>query len=123
MFKNPDQCNVKRFKSLTTTCHQQQFEKDISSQSSLMYYRIVKENTFLSKYLMSRSIFKTLQLKFKLRCGVSGLGEDLYRQKRGLGLCKHCGAFEIIKHMFGFLYYCLIVLVFKYLKDSVVRIF
>ncbi len=52
---------------------------------------------------MGRSSFKSIQLKFKLRNGVSGLGEDLYCQKRGSGLCKKCGYFETLKH---FIFHC-----------------
>ena len=54
-------------------------------------------------YLCSQASFKYLQLKFKLRTGVSGLGEDLYRQQRDPGLCKACGRFETLKH---FLFQC-----------------
>ena len=49
------------------------------------------------------SKFKNVQLKFKLRCGIGGLGEDLYRQNRGDGMCSHCNVFESLKH---FILYC-----------------
>ena len=58
----------------------------------------------ISPYLQTgTSNFKNVQLKFKLRCGISGLGEDLDRQNRGDGLCPHCNDFESLKH---FILYC-----------------
>ena len=72
-------------------------------QSSLQYYKVIKEDTNLSNYLCCRSSFKGIQLKYKLRCGVSGLGEDLHCQNRGNGFCKFCGCYESLKH---FLFHC-----------------
>ena len=67
--------------------------------SSLMHYKMVKQDTFTSGYLANKaSSFKALQLKLKLRTGVAGLGEDLHRQERGTGMCKYCNNFESLKH-------------------------
>ena len=71
--------------------------------SSLKYFRLVKENTHTSGYLCSRNSFNSIKLKFKLRCGVSELGEDLHRQGRDSGYCKYCGCYETLKH---FLFHC-----------------
>ena len=103
MFVKPDTCSVRTFKSLSSQHHIAKFTEDISSHSSLTHFRMVKQSTFLSEYLTCRSDFKSIQLKFKLRNGVSGIGEDLYRQRRGNGLCKFCGCFESMNH---FLFYC-----------------
>ena len=103
MFDNPESCNTKTFKSFVTANYQCRFNNDIMQASSLKYFCMVKENTFMSSYLQSRGCFKGVQLKFKLRNGVSGLGEDLLRQKRGTGMCGHCGCFESLKH---FLFFC-----------------
>ena len=73
------------------------------SKTSLRYFRLVKEGTGSSSYLFSRSSFKNIQLKFKFRCGVIGLGENLHRKIRESGLCKMCGCYETLKH---FLFYC-----------------
>ena len=63
------------------------------------YYIIIKTHTFASGYLTNKaSTFKALQLKLKMRTGVLGLGEDLYRQERGTGMCKYCNNFESLKH-------------------------
>lgn len=54
----------------------------------------------MSAYLKcNTSTFKGIQLKFKLRTGVAGIGEDLMRQKRGDGTCPMCGQFESLKHL------------------------
>ena len=47
--------------------------------------------------------FKAVQLKFKLRSGILGLGCDLHREKRDDGFCKYCGAFESVCH---FIFHC-----------------
>ena len=74
-----------------------------SSYPSLQHYKMVKENTFMSTYLNANTKFKNIQLKFKFRNGVSDLGVDLNRQKRGSAMCKNCGSFESLKH---FIFYC-----------------
>ena len=52
----------------------------------------------MSTYLISDLPFKAIQLKFKIRNGVLGLGADLNRQDRDPGICKNCGAYETVKH-------------------------
>jgi hypothetical protein len=87
MFDNAAKVSVAKFKQFTSACHAEHFYRDIGELSSLLHYRVVKENTSMSKYLNSTNTsFKGIQLKFKLRTGVSGIGEDLYRQHRGPGM-------------------------------------
>ena len=88
---------VQTFKRFTSQCYNTSFFEDISTRSSLIHYRFLKEDTHLSKYLLNNGPFRPIQLKFKLRTGVCGLGEDYFRQKRGSGFCT-CGAFETLKH-------------------------
>ena len=46
--------------------------------SSLKYFKVEEETTFMSTYLTAKKVpFKGTQLKFKVRTGVTGLGEDL----------------------------------------------
>jgi hypothetical protein len=100
MLNDINSVSVKAFKKFTSTCHNDQFQRDVNECSSLIHYRLVKENTSMSGYLdCDNKNFKAIQLKFKLRTGVSGIGEDLFRQKRGMGDCKFCGKFESIKHL------------------------
>lgn len=103
MFSEPERCYVKTFKRLTHHCYGYSFYNDIDSHSSLKYYKQVKQNTFCSEYLKSKMSFKSIQLKFKIRNGVSSLGEDLHRQHRDNGVCKYCGSFESLKH---FIFHC-----------------
>ena len=74
------------------------FEQEINNMSSLKLYRSVRSSQNMASYLCSTAHFKSVQLKFKLRSGILGLGADLHRQKRGDGLCKHCGSFESARH-------------------------
>ena len=103
MFNDQERCNINTFKKFTYAGYCDNFSKQIHSLPSLKYYRLMKENSFRSGYTLSKAAFKNIQLKFKMRNGVSGLGEDLFRQKRGTGLCKHCGKFETLKH---FMFQC-----------------
>ena len=57
----------------------------------------------MSQYLQSNAPFKAIQLKFKLRRGVSSIGEDLNCQQHDLDNCKTCGEYECIKHL---IFYC-----------------
>ena len=66
----------------------------------MKYYKNVKASTNQSQYLTSsKCSFKGIQLKFRLRTGTAGIGEDLVRQNRGPGDCKFCGAHESLKHI------------------------
>ena len=83
MFDNSTLVSTMSFKIATT----QQYATDLKNtihvyeKASLLHYRVVKENTLQSQYLKCQNVgFKGLQLKFKLRAGVSGIGEYLYRQ-------------------------------------------
>ena len=98
MFGDGSSLSVKSFKRVTSASYAEDFTKDIKQLSSLKYYSAVKEDTSMSEYLTSQAPFSAVQLKFKLRTGVSGLGEDIYRQKRGTGFCKTCQTFETVKH-------------------------
>jgi hypothetical protein len=98
MFNNSKLLSVSSFKRLTSMIYEQEFVTEINERSSLLHYRSVKENTLVSHYLYSCASYKAVQLKFKLRTGISGIGEDLHRQKRGPGYCKACGRFETVKH-------------------------
>ena len=60
--------------------------------------------TSISKYLQCQVPFQAICVKFKLRKGVCGIGEDLYCQDRGSGLCQYIYSdFESMKH---FILYC-----------------
>ena len=99
-----DVCPMQTFKQFTYSRYMQEFNKDIAEYPSLQLYRMVKESTFAPEYIKSGSQnFKWTQLKFRLRTGVSSIGEDLHRQHREQGLCKHCGQFESKKH---FIFQC-----------------
>lgn len=90
---------MKKFKQHTYDCYTHEFEMNIKSFPSLHHYRMVKESTFAPDYIKSKfTHFKWFQLKFKLRVGISGIGEELFRQHRDNGVCKHCGQFESLKH-------------------------
>lgn len=60
--------------------------------------RFTKFQEKCSSYLLTKASFSSIQLKFKMRTGVLGLGEDLARQHRGTGMCDLCGTFETAKH-------------------------
>ena len=62
------------------------------------YIRNIKENTFTPSYIYAKTHFKWIQLKFRIRVGVSGIGEEINRQHRGAGRCIHCDTFETVKH-------------------------
>ena len=71
MFENSALVSSKIFKKATTQQYATAFQSDIYEKSSLLHYRVVKENTFQSKYLNCQDVgFKGIQLKFKLRAGV-----------------------------------------------------
>jgi hypothetical protein len=92
-------CSVTKFKAAVSKIHCEVFMRKMEDMSSLRVYRLVKENTHCSPYLLSKEgTFKAKQLKFKLRTGVSGLGDDLYRQHRNPGLCKYCNKYENLQH-------------------------
>ena len=75
------------------------FLQDITTVKSLNHYSIVKMDTFTPSYIRSKFVpFNWIRLKFKIRTGVSGLGQDLHRQHRGNGYCAFCGEFESVKH-------------------------
>ena len=104
MFNNPDNVSVPTFKKCTSECYQNHFYQDIMSYTSLQLYRMVKQDTSCAHYIISdKCSFRAMQLKFKLRTGVLGLGSDLHRQHRGSGLCNICGVFESAKH---FIFQC-----------------
>ena len=98
MFDNPDTLCLPTYKKLTWSQYKQDFHEKIREQPSLKHYRMVKDSTFMSKYLKSNSIFKGIQLKFLLRTGTAAIGENLARQHRGNGMCPCCGQYESLKH-------------------------
>jgi hypothetical protein len=100
---NMDSSNVITFKQFNLMHRIVNTHQEMDNYSSLKHYRFLKQNTHCSDYLYSDHNFKSVQLKFKLRTGVLGIGEDFVRQKRGPGYCKGCGAFESLKH---FILYC-----------------
>ena len=104
MYDDKDSLSALKFKNITWMNYTNSFSQQLMDKSSLKYYRMVKENTFISNYLNTKYVpFNGIRLKFKLRTGVAGLGEDMVRQHRGDGLCKHCGEFESMKH---FIFQC-----------------
>ena len=66
-------------------------------QSSLKHFD--KVNPVCSSYLLTRTTYKAVQLKFKLRTGILEIGENMSRQQRGNGQCPSCGAYETVKHI------------------------
>ena len=104
MYNNQDTLCIHTYKKLVWSKYNYDFTTTVRNMSSLKYFAVLKEGTAMSSYLHSQSIpFKGIQLKFKLRTGIAGLGEDLMRQHRGEGLCQKCGAFESLKH---FIFQC-----------------
>jgi hypothetical protein len=87
-----------QFKCLVSDNNSASFQKGISEQSSLKLYNLIKEDYGCSTYLNTRDNFNMVLLKFKLRTGVAGIGEDLHRQHRGTGTCPCCGGYETAKH-------------------------
>ena len=103
MFNDKELLHPDTVKKFNIAKYTDSFKQFIGEKSSLLHYRIVKQNTYICDYLKSdKGTFKGTQLKFKMRTGVSGIGEDTYRQKRSLGFCK-CGDFESLKHL---IFYC-----------------
>jgi hypothetical protein len=99
MFNDQNNLSVQKYKDFAISTYKEDFFNIINSRPSLIHYKMVKENTFASKYLDCKSCtFKGIQIKFKIRMGVSGLGEDLRRQQRDTGMCKYCGKYESVKH-------------------------
>jgi hypothetical protein len=94
---------VTQFRGFNHACYAETFSKAIDNLPSLKYYKLLKMDMQCTPYLYSNSNFKAVQIKFKLRTGVAGLGEDLLRQKRDDGFCKYCRKFETLKH---FIFYC-----------------
>jgi hypothetical protein len=87
------------YKQFTLQSYRNTFHDQLLNSSSLKHFQAVKENTFTPGYIESKvHNFKWIQLKFRLRTGISSLGEDIKRQNRGQGLCKFCGNFESLKH-------------------------
>ena len=100
MVDNKALVSAKHVKKAITHQYAMEFNNTLYEKTSLLHYRVVKENTFQPSYLKCQNVgFKAIQLKFKLRGGVSGIGEDLYRQHRGTGMCSFCGEFESLKHV------------------------
>ena len=75
MFNNAEKLCVPTYKQFAHCQYNNKFEQDISLRSSLLHYRMVKMNSSASGYTLSKQCFKWIQLKLKMRCGVSGLGE------------------------------------------------
>ena len=99
MFNDSDNLSVQTFKDFTWSQYKNAFWDNTYNSTSLVHYRMVKENTFMPGYMTSTNVpFKGIQLKSKLRLGVCGLGEDLVRQGRGDGICKCCDQFESLEH-------------------------
>ena len=75
------------------------FTQELHGYSSLLLYKTLKCDTSQAGYLLSQKCnFKSLQLKFKSRTGILGIGADLFRQHRSNGICGHCNTFESTKH-------------------------
>ena len=100
MFNND--FSFKTFKEHVTLNHQNNVINDLESQPSLRLYRLIKSDDRCSSYLCNKGSFKAVQLKFKLRTGTLGLGEDHHRQHRDSWYCKFCGSFETVKHFILF---------------------
>lgn len=96
MFQND--FSLHQFKKLVAHNNNTNFGKETTQKSSLRLYCSVKSDYQCSPYLNSMENFKLLQLKFKLRTGVAGIGDDMNRQHRGIGSCPYCGQYETAKH-------------------------
>ena len=99
MFHHKEHMSSSTFKTFVHNNYKSTFLQDISKLRSLHMFKAVKLDTLCSRYLTSDNCnFKGQQLKFKLRTGTLGLGEDLYRQNRGMGMCFNCNTFETARH-------------------------
>ncbi len=93
---NMDVFPIKRLKHFVyEKCARERMDH-ISMKPSLNNF--TKSEEGCSSYLLTKASFSSVQLKFKLRTGVLGLGEDMARQHRGTGLCHLCGLYENPKH-------------------------
>ena len=100
MFENNELLCMSQCKKLISDTYCNSFCDTLQNCSSLKYLK--KENTSMARYLVTKNVcFKAIQLKFKMRFGVSGIGEDLQRQHRGQGKC-HCGSHESLSHVLFF---------------------
>ena len=103
IFLNAGDINLHQFKTFVqANCYSEMREK-MSELPSLELFKTLKQNHACSPYLTCKSAFRSIQLKFKLRTGVLGLGADIKRQHRGSGQCPHCNVFDSYKH---FIFYC-----------------
>ena len=103
MFQDDEMLNISTFKKLVTDQYMHVLKNVTMDKSSLIYYGKSEDDTSMAKYLKTQNCsYKAIQLKFKLRTGVAGIGEDLHRQHRGTGTC-HCGGYESVKHL---IFYC-----------------
>ena len=102
MYYDHDKICLSTFKKLVSNHYINTFHDNVNKCKSLLHFNKCKESTSMSEYLKSTCGFRAIQLKFKIRTGISGMGEDLMRQKRGTGTC-HCGDYESLKHL---VFYC-----------------
>ena len=92
------------FKESMLCSRQTNFMCDLNNYDTLYLYKYLKHDVYPSEYIMSyMHNFNAVQLKFKLRCGIIGLGCDLHRQKRDDCVCKYHRAFKSIRH---FIFHC-----------------
>ena len=59
-----EKCNLQALKKFTHLQYCEMFSQNINNLSSLIYFHMVKENTFGSEVLKSKYSFKPLQPKF-----------------------------------------------------------
>ena len=94
-----NQFNLQGFKDTVKACYREKFTEDICNQPSMRLFKNVISSTDCSPYLLANYPYECIKIKCKLRLGIAGIGEDLYRQHRDRGDCKSCGAFENLRHL------------------------
>ncbi len=97
MLYDHDKFCLSTFKKLVSNRYINDFSDNVNKCKSILHNTKCKESTSMPECLKSVNCFRSIQRKFKLRTGISGIGEDLMRQKRGTGSF-HCGGYESLKH-------------------------
>ena len=99
-FAQPDKIDLHSFKRMALLQTEDKFQLENACFTSLQKYNMLKECHYeAAPYLFNtQASYKSIRLKCKMRLGVSGLGDDLYRQHRDTGRCRNCNEFESMKH-------------------------
>ena len=89
MLTSADMLKIPAFKEAVNASYRESFWKEkIKDHQSILIYNLVKGGFPCPEYLASdKGTYRAVQLKFKLRTGVLGIGADLHLQHRVPGLC------------------------------------